>query len=149
MLKMTLHNLSKLKQSSKKRLGRGNATGQGTFAGRGNKGMGQRKSGNVRPGFEGGQTPLLQRIPKLKGFKSPNKITYQVVNLADLDKFQDEKVSVETLYNNRLIRKRNHPVKILSQGELKKKLEFDHDLSFSKSAKEKIIKAGGKILTIK
>jgi len=130
----------------KKRIGRGNASGHGTFCGRGCKGQGQRKSGNVRPGFEGGQTPLIMRLPKLRGFKSPVKITYQVVNLGDLSVFNDgDEVNFEALLQKGLIAKKSQPVKILGDGKLEKKLSFKVQ-KISSSAKKKIVKAGGKVL---
>ena len=110
------------------------------------KGLGQRKSGNVRPGFEGGQTPLIKRIPKLKGFKNYNKILYQVINLSDLEKASSNNINMETLLKDKIIRKNNVPVKILSDGDVKKKFTFSaKELKFSKTAKDKIIKVGGKI----
>ena len=87
---MLLNSIKPIKgaKKSKRRVGRGNASGHGTYSGRGCKGQGQRKSGNVRPGFEGGQTPLIMRLPKLKGFKNPNKIDFQIVNVKDLERFK-------------------------------------------------------------
>ena len=141
-------NSIKPKQGStknRKRLGRGNATGVGTFCGRGCKGQGQRKSGNVRRGFEGGQTPLTMRLPKLRGFNNPNKITYQVVNVSDLNCFKDgDEVTITLLLENNLIRKNGAPVKVLGMGKLEKKLTVKVD-KLSASAKEKILAAGGKI----
>ncbi len=84
--------------SKRKRVGRGNSAGQGTYCGRGIKGQLSRKSGRKRAGFEGGQTPLVMRLPKLKGFKSPSKIKFQVVNVSDLDRFNDgDEVNILTL----------------------------------------------------
>ena len=82
-------NLQELKPNkgaikAKRRVGRGNGSGLGTYSGRGMNGQNCRTGGGVRAGFEGGQTPLILRIPKLKGFKSPNKKTYQVINLTKL-----------------------------------------------------------------
>jgi len=145
---MQLNNLKPKAGATKgrKRIGRGNASGHGTFCGRGCKGQGQRKSGNVRPGFEGGQTPLIMRLPKLRGFKSPCKITYQVVNLDDLSIFNDgDEVNFETLLQKGLIAKKSQPVKILGDGKLEKKLSFKVQ-KISSSAKKKIAKAGGKVL---
>ena len=144
---MKLNSLKPKVKKTRKRVGRGNASGSGTYSGRGCKGQGQRKSGKVRPGFEGGQTPLIMRLPKLKGFKSPNKINYQIVNLKDLNKaFKDgEEVNIETLLNKRLISKKKVHVKILGDGKLEKKLTLKiHKVS--NTAKEKVIKAGGKVL---
>ncbi|MBN2087280.1 50S ribosomal protein L15 [Candidatus Peregrinibacteria bacterium] len=133
-------------KKDRKRVGRGNASGHGTFSGRGCKGMGQRKSGNVRPGFEGGQTPLIMRLPKLKGFKNPNKVEYQVLNVKDLEKFKDgEEVNIESLLKNNLISRKKMPVKILGAGKITKKLTVKVQ-KISDSAREKIVKAGGKVI---
>ncbi len=143
---MKLNELKPKAKKTKKRIGRGNASGSGTYCGRGCKGQGQRKSGNVRPGFEGGQTPLIMRLPKLKGFNNPNKIIYQIVNLKDLNVFKDgDEVNTETLVKNRVISKKRAPVKILGVGKLEKKLTLKvHKIS--NTAKEKAVKAGGKVL---
>lgn len=130
---------------NRRRVGRGNATGVGTFCGRGCKGQGQRKSGNVRRGFEGGQTPLIMRLPKLRGFNNPNKITYQVVNVSDLNCFKDgDEINITLLLEKNLIRKNGAPVKVLGMGKLEKKLTVKVD-KLSASAKEKILAAGGSI----
>jgi len=145
---MQLHSLRPTLGSIKKnkRLGRGNASGHGTFSGRGCKGQGQRKSGNVRRGFEGGQTPLIMRLPKLRGFKNINKVTYQVVNLSALNKFNDgDEVNPEILLEKKIISKRALPIKILGNGQITKKLSVKAH-AFSRVAKAKIIQAGGKIL---
>lgn len=131
---------------SKKRLGRGNGSGLGTFSGRGCKGQGQRKSGNVRPGFEGGQTPLISRLPKLRGFKNPNKTFFQVVNVADLECFDaGAEVNLHTLLEKRLVAKKDVPVKLLGNGKLSKNLVIRLQKA-SQSAKKKVLAAGGKIL---
>ena len=131
---------------SKKRLGRGNASGHGTYSGRGSKGQGQRKSGNVRPGFEGGQTPLIMRLPKLKGFKSPTRVEFQIVNVEDLNRFNDgDQVDILALTEKKLIKRKIYPVKILGEGKLTKKLSVKAH-KISATAKKKIISAGGKIL---
>lgn len=131
---------------SKKRVGRGNASGHGTFCGRGCKGQGQRKSGNVRPGFEGGQTPLIMRLPKLRGFTSHTKVPFQTVNIKNLNCFKDdEEVNILSLFERKLIRRKNQPVKILGDGKLEHKLTVKvHKLSAE--AKKKILAAGGKII---
>ena len=131
---------------SKKRVGRGNSSGSGTYCGRGCKGQGQRKSGNLRPGFEGGQTPLIMRLPKLKGFKNPNKIKFQVVNVKDLELFNDgDEVNILTLLEKKLVRRKGEPVKLLGQGKLAKKLTVKvHKMSAM--AKDKVLSAGGKVL---
>lgn len=130
----------------RKRVGRGNGSGLGTYSGRGCKGQGQRKSGNVRPGFEGGQTPLISRLPKLKGFKNPNRLEHEVLNVSDLNLFNDgDEVNRATLTEKKIIRKKKNPIKILGNGSLEKKLNVKVD-KLSASAREKIISAGGKVL---
>ncbi len=145
---MQLNTIQKKQGASKakRRVGRGNASGAGTYCGRGCKGQGQRKSGNVRPGFEGGQTPLIMRLPKLKGFKNPNRLDFQVVNVGDLDVFKDgDEVNVLTLLEKKLVRRKLLPVKVLGNGKVSKKLTLKvHKVS--KAAKEKINAAGGKVL---
>lgn len=128
-----------------KRIGRGNAAGGGTSAGRGRKGQKQRSGGKIRPGFEGGQTPLTRRMPKLKGFNNPNRLPFTVVNVEALNAFE-ENATVDTvaLYEKKLIKKKKLPVKILGDGELTKKLFLKVD-RVSKSAKEKIEKKGGEV----
>jgi large subunit ribosomal protein L15 len=145
---MLLNSIKPKKGSVKatKRLGRGNGSGHGTFCGRGCKGQGQRKSGNVRPGFEGGQTPLIMRLPKLRGFKSPNRTESQILNVRDLDIFKDgDEVNVLTLIEKELIKHKDLPVKLLGNGKLTKKLTVKVHM-ISSSAKKKIVAAGGKIL---
>lgn len=131
---------------TRKRIGRGNASGHGTYSGRGSKGQGQRKSGNVRPGFEGGQTPLISRLPKLRGFKNPNKVVFQVVNVSDLNAFKDgDEVNAQALLEKRLVAKKDVPVKLLGDGKLERKVVVRLQ-KISSSAKLKVIEAGGKVL---
>lgn len=145
---MKLHELkpNKGSKSVKKRLGRGNGSGLGTFSGKGVKGQNSRTGGGVRPGFEGGQTPLILRMPKLKGFTNPNRQAFQVVNVDKLNIFEDStEVNSALLYEKGMISKKNLPVKILGAGDLKKKLTINVD-NVSASAQVKIEKAGGKII---
>ena len=133
---------------NKKRIGRGPGSGTGKTAGKGHKGQKARSGGNVRPGFEGGQMPLYRRIAA-RGFSNyPFKKVYKVVNIAELDeKYSDgEKVNLETLVEKRIIKKNDKFVKLLGNGELTKKLEVALE-KVSGSAKEKVEKAGGKIIT--
>lgn len=145
---MQLHSINPKSGSTKnrKRVGRGNASGHGTFSGRGCKGQGQRKSSNVRPGFEGGQTPLIMRLPKLKGFKNPNRLEFQVVNVSDLDRFKDgDEVNALTLVESKLVRRKGLPIKLLGHGKITKKLTVKvHKVS--SSARVKVMAAGGKVL---
>lgn len=144
---MKLNQLAPNIKKARKRRGQGNASGNGTFAGRGCKGQNARSGGGVRLGFEGGQTPLIQRMPKLRGFNNPRKIIAQPLNLSALEAhFEDgETVNFETLVSKRLVRKNNPAVKILGEGELTKKLTLAPEILVSKSAKEVITKAGGTV----
>lgn len=144
---LKLHNLSPAAGSKKKkiRVGRGEGGRRGKTAGRGTKGLKARNS--LRPGFEGGQTPLAMRLPKLKGFTNPNKETYAIVNLSSLAEFDaGTEVTPETLRERGLIRHRGQ-VKVLAEGDLDKALTVKAH-AFSASAKEKIEKAGGTVEVI-
>jgi len=125
---------------AKVRKGRGEAS-KGKTAGRGTKGTKARST--VRPGFEGGQMPLIRRIPKLKGFKNPFRVEYQVVNLDRLTELYPEggEVTVESLVEKGAVR-RNQPVKVLGNGDLTVVVQVKVH-AFSASAKEKIAAAGG------
>ncbi len=145
---MKLHELApKVAKKTRKRRGQGNATGNGTFGGRGCKGQNSRAGGGVRPGFEGGQSGLLMRLPKWRGFKNPNRVEAQIVNLDVLElNFKDgDKVSVQDLMDKGLIRKNNSKVKILGDGEISKKLTVDAGILLSATAKAAIEKAGGSV----
>lgn len=127
-------------------LGRGDSSGHGSFSGHGGKGQTARSGGNIKAGFEGGQTPLIRRLPKLKGFKNPNRLPFQTINVESLNDFEDgSTVDIVALYENRLISRKNRPVKILGNGELTKKLTVKAD-ACSGSAKQKIEAKGGEIL---
>lgn len=142
---MSLLNLKPHPSRAKKRklLGRGNASGKGTYSGKGGKGQTARSGGSRRPGFEGGQMPYIKRMPKLSGFRNPNQVKFQVVNVSDLNKFDDNStIDIVALYEKNLISKKNKPVKILSTGDLTRKLTIKAD-RVSKAAQEKITKAGG------
>ncbi len=130
-----------------KLLGRGKATGHGKTSTRGMNGQGSRKSGNVRTGFEGGQTPLYRRLPK-GGFKNINHKFYTPVNVGDLNIFEDNSnVTVAMLIQSGIVKKIQDGVKILGNGELKKPLKITAN-AFSASAKEKIESAGGQVEVI-
>ncbi len=127
---------------SAKRRGRGQT--RGNYSGKGMKGQNARSGGGVRPGFEGGQTPLIRRMPKLKGFLNPNKITYISVNLDQLSGFADgDTVDAKTL-KARNVTKKIGKIKLLGDGELKAKLNITVDKA-SKNALEKAEKAGAKV----
>jgi large subunit ribosomal protein L15 len=139
---LKLHHLSPAPGSKKKkiRVGRGEGGRRGKTAGRGTKGLKARNS--LRPGFEGGQTPLAMRLPKLKGFTNPNKETFAIVNLAALADFDaGSVVTPESLRAAGLIRHKGQ-VKVLAEGDLNKALTVKAH-AFSASAKDKIEKAGG------
>ncbi len=127
--------------AKKKRLGRGNGSGLGSYSGRGGKGQTARTGGNIKAGFAGGQTPLYRKMPKYKGFNNINRVEYQVVNLSDLEIFDEgSEVNAETLHARRLIRSADLPVKLLGTGELSKKLSITVN-KVSDSAKEKLAKS--------
>jgi large subunit ribosomal protein L15 len=140
-----LHNLGKPRgaTATPKRKGRGPGSGWGKSAGRGNKGQRARKSGNVRPGFEGGQMPLIRRIPK-RGFINPFKVVSEVVNLKDLGKVAGEEVTPETLVAGGLISHPDRPVKILGTGDAARAYVVK-GCGVSASARQKIEAAGGRI----
>ncbi len=129
---------------SRKRVGRGNSSGHGTFSGRGQKGQKSRAGGKMRPGFEGGQLPLIKRLPKKRGFFNLFRTEYSVVNLGDLNTFEKgTEVTLETLKKAGLVKSLRKPVKILAGGKL------DHPLTiqahkFSATAKAMIEANGGK-----
>lgn len=127
-----------------KRLGRGSSSGTGKTSGRGENGQKKRSGGGVRVGFEGGQLPLYRRLPK-RGFSNAMfKKTYAVINVADLDKFEEgTEVTPELLIEMGIIKKVLSGIKVLGNGKLNKKLTVKAD-KFSKIAIEKIEKAGGK-----
>ncbi len=129
---------------SKKRIGRGIGSGNGKTAGKGHKGQNARSGGGVRPGFEGGQLPLFQRLPK-RGFHNINRVEYNIVNVEDLNVFADNTVVDEvSLRQAGLLKKNYNGVKILGNGELTKKLVVKAN-KFSAKAEEAILKAGGSV----
>jgi large subunit ribosomal protein L15 len=143
--KMKLHNLDKLPGLKKpKRVGRGPGSGHGKTSTYGHKGQKARSGGTKRLGFEGGQIPLYRRLPQQKGFKPLKKIIYSLVNLSQLNIFEEgTTVTKGLLYEKGLIRSLDAPVKILGNGELKKNLTIQAD-AFSQKALEKIKQAGAK-----
>jgi large subunit ribosomal protein L15 len=147
---MELHNLRPAEGAKRprKRVGRGPGSGNGKTAGRGHKGQKSRSGYSRRWGFEGGQMPLVRRIPK-RGFFNVFRVDYQVVNLRDLDRVFDDgdEVTPATLLEKGLIRRGPKPVKVLATGDLSKKLSVVAD-KFSGSAKSKIEAAGGTCETV-
>lgn len=146
---MKLHELRPAEGSrkSQKRVGRGTASGWGKTAGRGQDGQNSRSGGGVRPGFEGGQMPLMRRLPK-RGFNNIFAKKFAVINLDCLNVFENgTEVTPEVLLEKRIIKKINDGVKILGNGNLEKKLTVKAT-KFSKAAAEKIEAAGGKVEVI-
>jgi large subunit ribosomal protein L15 len=143
---MKIHDLTPPPGSNrrKKRVARGIGGKGGKTAGRGTKGQGARN--NIKPGFEGGQLPLAQRVPKLKGFKNPFRVEYVVVNLDHLEDVEGTEVTPETLRAKGLVHKHGL-VKVLGRGELSKALTVRAH-AFSASARQAIEAAGGTIEVI-
>ena len=134
---------------AKKRLGRGIGSGLGKTSGRGHDGQNARSGGGVRPGFEGGQMPLFRRLPK-RGFKNIFAKDFAIINIEDLNVFEDETVvTPDLLISQGLVKKGrvSHGIKILGNGEITRKLTVQAQ-AFSKSAIEKIESAGGKVEVI-
>ena len=134
-------------RKSKKRVGRGNASGTGTTAGKGHKGQNARSGGGVRLGFEGGQTPIARRLPK-RGFTNFTRKEYAIVNVEALNRFENgTEVTPELLIETGLVKKELDGIKVLGQGDLEKALTVKAN-KFSKSAVAVIEKAGGKVEVI-
>jgi large subunit ribosomal protein L15 len=141
---MKLHELKPAEGSRKerKRLGRGIGSGQGKTAGKGHKGQNARSGGGVRPGFEGGQTPLFQRLPK-RGFTNINRKDYAVVNLDALNRFEDgTEVTPALLIETGIVKSEKAGIKILAKGNVEKKLTVKAN-KFSSAAVAAIEAAGG------
>ncbi len=146
---MKLHQLKPAEDSrhKRKRVGRGTGSGRGTTAGRGMNGQNSRSGGGVGPWFEGGQMPLQRLLPK-RGFTNIFKKDISIVNLDQLNMFEDgQVVDSEVLLERGLINKVNDGVKILGRGKLEKKLTVKVN-AFSKTAQEAIEAAGGKVEVI-
>lgn len=148
---MNLHDLSPVPGSRRaaKRLGQGIGSGTGKTSGKGNKGHKSRTGGGVRPGFEGGQMPLVRRVPK-RGFNNARFAKeYQIVNLSSLvEKFESgREVTVKDLHNAGLVRSLSEPVKILAGGEVDRAFTVKVN-AISQSARQKIEAAGGKVEVI-
>lgn len=142
---MNLHELSPVPGSTQvgKRKGRGAGTGNGKTAGRGHKGQKARSGGGVRAGFEGGQMPLVRRIPK-RGFNNIFAKPLTAINVAALNQFEDGAVvDTAALLEKGIITKCEYGVKVLGNGAVSKKVTVKA-AAFSESAKEKIVAAGGK-----
>ena len=143
---MGLHDLKPAHGSthSKKRVGRGHGSGQGTQAGRGHKGAQSRSGYSFKRGFEGGQMPLHRRVPK-RGFHNPFRTEYAVVNLDDLGQFDaGTVVTPELLREKGLVHSKKAPIKVLARGDVSKALTV-HAHKFSGKASEKLAAAGGAV----
>ncbi|MFU8847300.1 MAG: 50S ribosomal protein L15 [Opitutales bacterium] len=128
-----------------KRLGRGEGSGHGKTSGKGHKGQKARSGGGIRIGFEGGQMPLYRKLPR-RGFNNKDfKVTYQLVNVGDLEKLEGDTVNRESLVKAGLVRDNKQGVKLLGNGDLAKAFTVEVD-KLSGSAKAKIEAAGGKVV---
>ena len=141
---LKINELKPAARKTAKRIGRGTGSGNGSTAGKGNNGATARKGYNTKLYFEGGQTPLTRRLPK-RGFFSPFKVEYQIVNIGNLESLDNggKEITIELLHEKGLIHEIDRPVKILGNGELTKAISVKAH-SFSKSAREKIEKLKGK-----
>src|SRR5262245_28086144 len=145
---MNLSNLRAPKKanSNKKRVGRGMGSGMGKTSGRGHKGQRSRSGSRMMRGFEGGQMPLHRRLPK-RGFNNIFRTEYAIVNLDRIAELGEKEVTLEVLVKAGVIKNAEQLVKVLGNGDLKKPVTV-HGHKFSKSAEEKIAKAGGKVQKI-
>ena len=146
-----MKNLSNLRapknaNSNKKRVGRGMGSGMGKTSTRGHKGQGSRSGSSLMRGFEGGQMPLHRRLPK-RGFTNIFRTEYTVLNLDRIAETGEGELTYEKMVASKLVRKRNALVKVLGVGELTTAVTV-HAHKFSKTAQEKIEKAGGKAVLI-
>ncbi|MFA6305360.1 MAG: 50S ribosomal protein L15 [Candidatus Gracilibacteria bacterium] len=144
---MSLQDLrSKMGKKRRKTRGRGNASGHGTHCTRGGKGQTARTGSSRKPGYEGGQTPLLRKMPKLKGFKNPCKVMFRVIFTGDLNVFEEgTEVNEKALIEKQLISKKENPIKLLSgKGKLEKKLNIVVNKA-SKGAITEVENAKGKV----
>lgn len=143
---MRLNELSPASGSKRKRkrVGRGDGSGHGTYSGRGCKGQKSRSGGGVRPGFEGGQLPLIKRLPRKRGFTNIFRIEYSVVNLGKLNTFDPgSEVTPEKLVARGIVKSLRYPIKVLAGGDLDRPLVIKVN-RFSAAARAKIEAAGGK-----
>jgi len=142
---IALHNLKIPEGAHKRRKikGRGSSSGHGKTSTRGSKGQTSRSGRATYPGFEGGQTPLIRRVPK-RGFASRAKLEYQIVNLNELNRIKEENISLDLLKERGLIKDKDKLVKILGDGEIKNPVTIQTH-AVSKNAAQKIKDAGGKV----
>jgi large subunit ribosomal protein L15 len=129
----------------RKRVGRGDGSGHGSYSGRGCKGQKSRAGGGVRLGFEGGQLPLIKRLPRKRGFVNIFKVEYSIVNVGDLKVFSpNAEITPKELLEVGLIKSTKNPVKILGEGDIDRPLVVKAN-KFSGTAEKKIVAAGGKV----
>lgn len=132
-------------KKSRKRVGRGDGSGHGTYSGRGCKGQKSRAGYKIRPGFEGGQLPLIKRLPKIRGFTNIFRLEYSVVNISRLNIFEaNSEVTPEKLVAAGMVKSLRRPIKILAEGDIDRPLSVKAN-KFSAAAKAKIETAGGKV----
>jgi len=144
---MRQHELSSAPGSkrNRKRVGRGDGSGHGTYSGRGSKGQKVRSGYKTRPGFEGGQLPLIKRLPRKRGFVNIFRTEYSVININKLNMFESgSEVTPERLVAAGLVKSLRHPVKILAEGDINHPLIVKAH-KFSTAAKAKIEAAGGRV----
>ena len=135
-------------KKARKRVGRGDSSGHGSYSGRGMKGQNSRSGGGVRPGFEGGQQPLITRLDKLPGFTNIFRKEFTVINLDRLAKFPaNSEVTPQVLLESGAVRDLRKPVKVLGRGEIDRPLVVEAN-RFSGSARRKIEEAGGTVREI-
>ncbi len=132
-------------KKKRKRVGRGNGSGHGTYSGRGSKGQKSRSGFKMKPGFEGGQLPLIRRLPRKRGFTNIFRVEYSVVNLDKLSLFEvGSEVTPERLLAAGVVKSLRYPVKILAGGDISYPLSVKAD-KFSAAARAKIEAAGGTV----
>ncbi len=130
-------------KKSRKRVGRGDGSGHGTYSGRGCKGKKSRSGYKMRPGFEGGQLPLIKRLPLKRGFTNMFRTEYSIVNISKLNIFESgSEVTPDKLVAARIVKSLRHPIKILADGDINRPLVVKAN-KFSAAAKAKIEVAGG------
>ena len=131
-------------RKNRKRVGRGNGSGHGTFSGRGIKGQKSRSGVQIQRGFEGGQLPIIKRLPRKRGFYNPFRVEYSPVNLSDLNSFAaGTEGTPQLLFEAGIVDSNTRPVKVLANGEIKNTITVKAN-KFSETAKAKIEAAGGK-----
>jgi large subunit ribosomal protein L15 len=132
-------------KNKRKRVGRGDGSGHGSYSGRGCKGQKSRAGGGVRLGFEGGQLPLIKRLPRKRGFVNIFRVEYSIVNVGDLKVFSpNAEITLKELIEVGLIKSPKNPVKILGEGDIDRPLVVKAN-KFSATAEKKIVAAGGKV----